>query len=30
MDGIVYEVFQNGEAPRTELSKYSKGKMIIG
>ncbi len=30
MDGIVYEILQNGEAPRTEMSKYSKGKMIIG
>jgi hypothetical protein len=30
MDGIVYDIFQNGEAPRTEMSKYSKGKMIIG
>jgi hypothetical protein len=30
MDGIVYEIFQNGDAPRTEMSKYSKGKMILG
>ncbi len=30
MDGIVYDIFQNGEAPRTEMSKYSKGKMVIG
>lgn len=30
MDGIVYDIFQNGEAPRTELGKYSKGKTIIG
>jgi hypothetical protein len=30
MSGIVYDVFQNGEEPRTEMSKYSKGKTIIG
>jgi hypothetical protein len=29
MDGIVYDVFQNGDAPRTEMSKYSKGKMNL-
>jgi hypothetical protein len=30
MNGIVYDVFQNGDEPRTEMSKYSKGKIVVG
>ena len=30
MDGIVYGIFQDGDEPRREMSKYSQGKMIIG